>query len=129
MGHRGKDMISPKEDMIDLKCSPLSNSQDMGCHIEAHGECLQHRLETIQSFGRLILVPLLQDNVPAQLVELPLASKRNNYSLLQTRAGLMLSELPIYPHSQRFPMTNTMQIMRPMICLPGVGPKANPQSA
>ena len=51
MGHRGKHLISPKEDMVDLKCSPLSNSQDMGHHLQAHLECLQHRLETTQSFG------------------------------------------------------------------------------
>ena len=36
----GKHMISPKEDMVDLKWSPLSNSQDMGRHVEAQLECL-----------------------------------------------------------------------------------------
>ena len=74
MGHRGKHLISPKEDMVDLKCSPLSNSQDMGRHLQAHLECLQHRLETIQSFGRPLPLPLLQDNFLAHLEEPTLSS-------------------------------------------------------
>ena len=51
MGHRGKDMISPNDEMVDLNCSPLSNSQVMGRHLQAHLECLQHRLATIQLFS------------------------------------------------------------------------------
>ena len=85
MGHRGKDTISTKEDIVDLECCPLSNSQDMGRHLQAHLECLQHRLETIQSFGRPLLLPLLQDKFPAHLVDPPLGSQRNIFSRLQNR--------------------------------------------
>jgi len=80
MGHRGKHMISLKEDMVDLKCSPLSNSQNMGRHLQAHLECLQHCLQTIQSFGQTLSLLQLQDNVPACLVDPPLASQRNDFS-------------------------------------------------
>jgi len=52
MGHRGKDTTSPKEDIVDLKCSHLGNSQDRGRHLQVHLECHQHRLETFQSVGR-----------------------------------------------------------------------------
>ena len=75
MGHRGKHMISPKEDMVDLKCSPLCNSQDMGRHLQAHVESLQLRLETIQSFGRPLPLPPLQDNFPAHRVDPPVVSQ------------------------------------------------------
>jgi hypothetical protein len=75
MGHRGKHMICPKEDMVDLKCSPRSNLQDMGRHLQVHLECLQHRLDPIHSLGRPVPLPLLQDNVPAHLVYPPLASQ------------------------------------------------------
>ena len=75
MGHRGKHLISPKDDMVHLKCSPLSNSQDMGRHLQAHHECLQHRLETIQSFSRPLPLPLHQDNFPAHLEDSPIASQ------------------------------------------------------
>jgi len=34
IGHCGKHMISPKEVMVDLKCSLLSNTQEMGHHLE-----------------------------------------------------------------------------------------------
>ena len=73
MSHRGKDSISPKVDMVDLKCSPLRNSQDMDRHLQAHLECLQLHLNTIQSFGRRLLLQLLQDNIPAHLVDSSLA--------------------------------------------------------
>jgi len=52
MGHRCKDTTSPNVVMVDLKCSPLSNSQGRGPHLQAHLECLQHWLETFQSFSR-----------------------------------------------------------------------------
>jgi hypothetical protein len=41
----------PKEDMVDLKRFPLSDSQDMGCDFQAHLKCFQYGLETFQSFG------------------------------------------------------------------------------
>jgi len=73
MGHRGKHMISTKEDMVEHKCSPLSNSQNMGRHLQVHLEWLQHRLETIQSFGWPLRLPLLQDNFPAHMVHPPIS--------------------------------------------------------
>jgi hypothetical protein len=82
MGHRGKHMISPKEDMADLRCSPLSNSQDIGRHLQAHLECIQHHLETILSFGELHPPLRHQDNFPAHLGDPPLASHRNDFSHL-----------------------------------------------
>jgi hypothetical protein len=57
MGHRGKHMISLKDDMVDLMCSPLSNSQDMGHHVRAHLECDHHHLETIQHSADLFCFP------------------------------------------------------------------------
>jgi len=129
MGHCGKDMISPKEDMVDLKCSPLSNSQGMGRHPQAHLECLQHRLETIQSFAQHLPFPLLQDNFLAHLVDPPLASQRNDFRWLRNRGGPMLPGLPICPHCHILPMTNTLEIMRPTIHRTWAGPKAKPQSA
>jgi len=72
IGYSGKDTTSPKEVMVDLKCYPLSNSQDRSCHLQIHLKCLQHRLETIQSFRRQ-LPPLLQtDNFPAHLGDPPI---------------------------------------------------------
>ena len=90
MGHRGKHMISPKEDMVDLKCSPISNWQDMGGHLQPQLECLQHCLETIQSFGRPLPPPLHQDKFPAHLWDPPVGSERNEFSRLRNGAGQML---------------------------------------
>jgi len=129
MGDRSKHMISPKEVMVDLKCSPLSNSHDMGHHLQAQLECIQHRLETIQSSSRPLLLPLRQDNFPAALVDLPLASQQNNFSRLQNPRGQMLPGVLICLHWQRYPMKNTMQIMRATICRTWAGPKKKPQSA
>jgi hypothetical protein len=64
MGHHGKDAISPKEVMVHLKCSPLSNSQDQGRHLQAHLDCLQHRLTTVQSISRPLLPQHHMDNIP-----------------------------------------------------------------
>jgi hypothetical protein len=129
MGHCGKHMISPKEDMVDLKCSSLSDSQDMACHCQAHLKCLQHRLETIQSFGRPLPVPQLQDHFPAHLVNPPLASQRPDLSPLRNRAGEMLPRLPKCPRSQRICNTNMMQNMRALIHRTWVGLKSQRQSA
>jgi hypothetical protein len=71
MGHRGKDTIYPKEVMVDLKCSPLSNSPDRGRHLQAHLECLQHCLEAFQSFGRPLPPRHRMDNFPAHLEDPP----------------------------------------------------------
>jgi len=82
-----------------------------------------------QSFGWPLPLPLLQVNFPAHLVDHPLASQQNDFSRLQYSAGLMLPGLPIWPYSQRFHMTNTMQIMTVMICQTWAAPKAKLQSA
>jgi len=129
MGYGGKHMNSPKEVMVDHKCSPLSNSQDMGCHLQEHLECLQHRLKTIRSFSRHLPPLLHQDNVPAHLGGPPLASQWHDFCWLQNCRGLMLQGLRICLHCQRFLMTNTMQIMRVTIHRTWAGPKAKPQSA
>jgi len=89
MGHCGKNMISPKGDMVDLKCFPCSNSQDMSCQLQVHLQWLQHPLETIQSFGRTLLPPVHQDNFWAYLGDPPLASQRNDITQLQNRPGQM----------------------------------------
>jgi len=127
MGHRGKHMISPKEDMVDHKCSPLSNSQDIRRHPQVHLEYLQYRLETIQSFGWPLLLPLHQENFPAHLVDPPFAFKRNDFSLLRDPAGQLLPCWPICLHCQIFAMTNTMQIMRATTHQTWAGLKAKPQ--
>jgi len=129
MGHRGKDMISPKEVMADLKCSPLNNLQDMGPHRQEHLECFQHRLETFQSFSWPLPLPLIQDNSPVQLVDPPLASGQNDFGRRQKHGWQMLPWLPICPHCPRFPMMKAMQIMRATIRRTWAGPKAKPLSA
>jgi len=129
MGHCVKYMISPKEVMVDLKYSPLSNSQDMGCHLQAHLKCLQHGLKTIRSFGRHCPPLLHQDNFSAHLGDPLLASHRNDFTRLQNRRGQMLQGLRIWPHYQRFPMVNMMQIMRATIRQTWVGLKVKHQSA
>jgi len=116
MGHHGKHIISPKEVMVDLKCSLLSNSQDMGRHLQAHLECLQQCHDWIQSFGQHLPPPLHQDNVLAHLGGPPLDSQRNDSSRLQIRGGLILQGLPICLHCQRILMTNTTLIIRVTIC-------------
>jgi len=98
MGHCGKHIISPKEDKVDLKCSPLSKSQDMGHYLQAQLECLQDRKETIQSFNRPLPFWLHQDNLPAHLVDHPLASQQNKFRQLRNGGGQMLPGLPICPH-------------------------------
>jgi len=50
---RGRDTISPKQVMVDIKCYSLSNSQDKGRHLLVYSKLLQQHLWTILSFGRL----------------------------------------------------------------------------
>ena len=129
MGHRGKDMISPKEVMVDHKWSPLSDSPDRGRHLQTHLECLKHCLETFQSFGRPLPPLLLTDNFQVHLGDPPLASQQNDFSRQQNHAGQMLQGLQTCPHYERFLMRNSMMIMRVMICWTWVGRKAKPKSA
>ena len=129
MGHHGKHMISPTEVMVDLKRSPLSNPQDMGHHLQAHLGCIQHRLETLQSFGWYRPPLLPEDNLAAHPGYTLSASQRNNISWMRNHAGQMLQGLPICPHYQIFLMTNTMQIIRETICRTCVVPQGEPQSA
>jgi len=129
MGHRGKDTISPKEVMVDPKCSPLSYSQDRGHHPQAHHGCLQHRLETIQSFGRPLMPQLHIDNFPAQLEDPTLGFQRNDFSLPRNQAVQMLQGFWTCPHYQRLLITNSMKNMRAMIRRTWVGRNAKPQWA
>jgi hypothetical protein len=75
MGHHSKETTSPTVAMIDLKCSPISNSRDRGRHVQVHLKCLQHRVQTIQSIGRHHPPLLHTDNFLAHLGDLPLASQ------------------------------------------------------
>jgi len=129
MGHRGKDTISLKEVMVDLKCSPLSNSQDRGRHLQAHLEYLQHRPETIQWCSWHVPLLLHTGNFPAHLGAPPWASQRNDSSWLRNWAGQILRGLQTCPHYPGFLMKNSMQIMGVMIHRTWVGPKAKPYSA
>jgi hypothetical protein len=61
--------------VVQLKCSPLSNSPDRGRHLQAHIECLQHRLQTMQSTGQHCPPLLHTDNFPAYLGDLQFASQ------------------------------------------------------
>ena len=87
MGSHGKEMISPKEVLVHLKCSSLSNSQDRGHHLQAHLECLQHCLHTIQSFGPYHPTQVVTDNLPTHLGDPRLASQWNDSSQLWNRPG------------------------------------------
>jgi len=129
MGHRGRDTISSKEVMVDLKYSPLSNSPDRGRHLQAHLECLPHCLETFQSFSRPLPPRHHMDKFPVHLEDSPLASQWNDFSRQRNSSGQMLQGLRTCPHYQRFLMTNSMQIMRAMIRRTWVGLKAKPKSA
>jgi hypothetical protein len=115
MGHRGKDTTSPKVAMADLKCSHLSNSPDRGHHLQAHLECLQHKLATIQSIGRHRPPQLHTDKFAVHLGDLPFSSQRNDFSWQQNRARQMWQGLWICPHYQIFHMTNLMQMVKAMI--------------
>jgi len=129
MGHLGQDTISSKKVMVDLKCSPLSNSPDRGHHLQGHLKSLQHRLESFHLFRRQLPPLLHMDNFPAHLEDAPLASQRNDFSQLRNWAGQMMQGLRICPHYQRVLMTSSMQMMRVMISWTWAGPKAKPQSA
>jgi len=129
MGHGAKNTTSPKDVMVDLKCCPLGNSQDRGHHLQTHHKCLQHHLETFQSFGRHLLLLLHMANFPADLGNLPLVSQWDDFSRLQNHAEQMLQGLQICLYYQAFWMTNRMQIMRAMICRTWAGPKAQPKTA
>jgi len=129
MGHCGKHMISPKELMVDLKYSPLSNSQGMGRHLQAHLRCIQHALKIIQPMGRYLPPLLHRDNFLAHQGVPPLSSEQHDFCQLQNYEGQMLQRLLICPHYLKFPVTNTMQIMRATIHWTCAGPKAKRQSA
>jgi hypothetical protein len=122
MGHRGKDTISPNEDMLDHKCSPLSNSPDRGRH-------LQHCLDTFHSFGRPVPPQLHTDSFPAHRGDPPLASIQNDFSQQRNRAGQMLQGLQTCLLDQRFLMMHSMQIMSVIIPPTWAGLKAKHKSA
>jgi len=97
MGHRSNQMNFPMEDMADMKCCPLRNSQDTGHHLNTPLECLQHRLNRIQLFGIYLPPPLYQDNFKQYLGDPPLASKRNDFSLLRNCAREMYAAITNLP--------------------------------
>jgi len=129
MGHRGKDTTSTQEVMVDLKCSPLSNSQDGGRHLWVHLECLQHCLATIQLVGGHLPPLLHTKNYTAHLGDHPLATQPKNFTRRRNHTGQRLQGLWRCPHYQRFLITNCTQNERAMIRRTWVGPKAKPQSA
>jgi len=106
MGHCGKHTTSPKQVLVDHKCSTLSDSPDRGRHFQAYFECLQHCLETFQSFGRPLPPLLHTDNFRPHLGDPPLASQRNDSSWQRNHAGQMLQGLWTCHHYQRFLMMN-----------------------
>jgi len=128
-GFHGKPLISPKEVTVDLKCSPHSNSQDMGHHLQMHLGGIQHCLETIHWFGRRLPPLPQQDNHPAHLPNPPLASHPDYFRLQRNRPGQLFQGLPICPQHQSFPMTNIMESMKMMIGQTLVVRKTKPQSA
>jgi hypothetical protein len=67
MGNGGKHMISSKEVMVDLKCSSLSNSQDVGHPLQAYLKCLHHHVTIIQSFSKHLPPLLYPDAFSAHL--------------------------------------------------------------
>jgi hypothetical protein len=129
MGHCGKHMLSIKEVMVDLKCSPHSNGLDMSAHLQAHLEWIQHCLKTNHSFGWYLPPQLLQDNFQAHLGEPQLACQWNVIYRLWNLSGRTLQRLRICPQYQPFPMTNRMQIMRVTISRTWAKPKPKYQSA
>jgi len=123
IGHRGKHMISPNEVMVDLKCFPLSNSQDMGHPSHGHLECHQQHLKTNQSLRWHLPLLLHQDNFPRNLGDHLLAAPGNDFSRLRNHNRQMLQGLPIWPHYQKFPTVSTMQIITVTIHWTWAGPK------
>jgi hypothetical protein len=80
MSYRSRDATSPQEVMVDLKCSPLSNSQDRGHHLMEYLKCLQPEQETIQWVYRRLPRSFHNENFAVSLWDLPLESKWNNFS-------------------------------------------------
>jgi len=129
MGHCGKDTMSSKKVMVDLKCSALSNSPERGHDLQVHLKCHKHRLETLQSFGQHLPPRPNTDNVLGHQRATLLAYQQNDFSQIRNPGGQKLPGLWICPHVQWFLMTNSMQMMWVTIGQTGVGLKANPQSA
>jgi len=129
MGHCGKHIISPKEVMVDLTCSLLSNWLDRGRHVQARLVGLRHCLQTIQSFCQNLPPLLHTDNFPVHLDVIPLAIEPSNLNQLRNRTGKMLKGPQTWPHNQRFLKTNSMLIKRTMITRTWAGLKVKPQSA
>jgi len=108
VGHCGIDVTSPKEVMVDLKCSLLTKSQGRGHHLLAHLECLRNRLETIQSFSRYLPPLVHTDNFPAHLGDPPISSQFDDISRLRNCAGQRLEGLLIYSKYQGMLRTNSI---------------------
>jgi len=112
--------------MVDLKCSPLSNWPERGCHLQAHLQCLQHQLESIASSGRHRPQLLHTDKLPAHLGDHPLSFQQNDFSRQCNCARQMWHGLRICLHYQIVLMANSMQMLRVMIHRNWAGLKAKP---
>jgi len=110
LGHCGKHMISPKDVMLVLKCFPLSNSQYMGRHLQAHLEGLWDCLESIQYTEWHYLHLLHRDNFPVHVEDPQLVFEWNDSSRQWNCAGQILQRLSIIPHHQRISITNHCQL-------------------
>jgi len=126
--HCGKDMTSTKVVMVGLKCSTLSCSQDNGCHLQVHWECLQNCWETIQSMEQHLPAQLIQlDLHPLNLGDPLLVSERKVSSWQRNCRNVMLQGFWTCPHCQRFPTKIMTQIMTAMIVWTWAVPRGNRQ--
>jgi len=106
-------MTSTKVVMAGLKWSPLRSFQDKGSHLQVHQECLQDRLETIQSIRQhLPALHLHLDILLAHHGDRPLASQWKDSSHQRNWGKQMSQELQACPHCRRFPPTIMMQMIR-----------------
>ena len=130
MGRNGKDMTSTKVVMVGRKCSPICRFQDMGRHLQMHGECLQDCRKTIQSIGQHLSALVLHLNlILANLGDPRLGSQRKGSSSLRNRGKQMLYGLQSCLHCWICPTTIMMQMMRATIRRTWAVRKANCQSA
>jgi len=123
-------MTSTKVVMASLKWFTSSDVQDKGRRLQVHRECLQDRLDTIQSITQHLPALLLRlDVLPADLEYLPLASQRHDSCRLWN-CGIQMSQgLRTCLHCRILIMMNRIQMMRPTIGLTWAVQRSNPQLA
>lgn len=129
VGHRGKDMNSPKKDLVDNKCSSLSNSPHRGCHLQMQLVSLHNSLDTLPFFGRTLLHLLHTENFPAHIVDHPFSTPTQFCIRLQNSAGQMMQGLRICPHYEKYLMTNWILMVTERNHWTCAGRMPNPQSA